>query len=572
MKDSHRIILAVVLSLVVLVGWQMMMPAPPPKPKTPATKADTAAAPPAGSVRPTVTTQSQGQPATATTTAQKPSAPAAPPAGAVPEKLFTIETELYRATFSSRGGALKTLVLKHYYAKPQKQWSDYYFSREPPDPKAQAYRGFLTLMDMPASGPYSIIFNLNPRDNSLAGATWKGHRQGDKLVFTAKAGALRIIKTFTFLNDSYRIGLKVRIVNEGTSPLSVVPDVVLSAYTNTVDTNRYATSGLQAYVNGKLVEEDISDLEKNPTSIGPVDFVALAIPYFMGAVAPVDPPGAAIPRRQARGGKDKDVMFAGLSTAKPVNIAPGPEGVVFKYMVYYGPKDLAVLDKMGHNLAAAVDFGWFDIIAKPMLAALNFLQGYVLNYGVAIIIITIIVKLIFWPLTRKSYKSMKEMQKLTPQVQKLRERYKDDKQRQQQEIMQLYKTYKVNPMGGCLPMLVQIPVFIAFYKVLGASIELRHAPFMLWINDLSAPDRLFPDLGIPWVGGLPVLTLLMGASMLITQKMTPTTGDSTQAKMMMLMPIIFTFLFINFPSGLVLYWLVNNILGIGQQYAINRKA
>jgi YidC/Oxa1 family membrane protein insertase len=139
-----------------------------------------------------------------------------------------------------------------------------------------------------------------------------------------------------------------------------------------------------------------------------------------------------------------------------------------------------------------------------------------------------------------------------------------------QEVMGLYKTYKINPMGGCLPMVVQIPVFIAFYKVLGGSIELRHAPFMLWINDLSAPDRLMVGFDIPYVGGLPILTLLMGASMFLQQKMTPTPGDPAQAKMMLLMPVVFTFMFISFPSGLVLYWLVNNVLGIAQQYMTNK--
>jgi len=242
------------------------------------------------------------------------------------------------------------------------------------------------------------------------------------------------------------------------------------------------------------------------------------------------------------------------------------------YMIFYGPKDLKILEPLGHNLAQAVDFGWFDVIAKPFLIAMNLIYDFIGNYGIAIIIITLITKLIFWPLTRKSYKSMKEMQKLQPHVKRIREKFKDDKQRMNQEIMQLYKTYKVNPAGGCLPMLVQIPVFIAFYKVLGNAIELRHAPFMLWINDLSAPDRLPIGMDIPYVGnGLPILTLLMGASMFLQQKMTPTTGDPTQAKMMMLMPIVFTVIFINFSSGLVLYWLVSNILSIAQQYYVAKK-
>ncbi|PID73125.1 MAG: preprotein translocase subunit YajC, partial [Desulfobacterales bacterium] len=154
---------------------------------------------------------------------------------------------------------------------------------------------------------------------------------------------------------------------------------------------------------------------------------------------------------------------------------------------------------------------------------------------------------------------------------KLKEKYKDDPQQMNKEVMNLYKTYKVNPLGGCLPMLIQIPFFFALYRVLLQSIELRHAPFMMWIHDLSAPDRLFPALDLPYLGGIPVLTLLMGASMFLQQKMTPTTADPTQAKVMMFLPVLFTFMFLNFPSGLVLYWLVNNLLSIVQQILINRE-
>jgi YidC/Oxa1 family membrane protein insertase len=166
---------------------------------------------------------------------------------------------------------------------------------------------------------------------------------------------------------------------------------------------------------------------------------------------------------------------------------------------------------------------------------------------------------------------MKTMQKLQPKMAKIREKFKDDKQQQQQEMINLYKTYKVNPVGGCLPMIIQIPVFFALYKVLLQTIELRHAPFFLWITDLSAPDRLFIGIDLPFIGGIPVLTLLMGASMFLQQKMTPATGDPTQQKVMMFMPVIFTFMFLNFASGLVLYWFVNNLLSIGQQYLVNRQ-
>ncbi|MFP4225532.1 MAG: membrane protein insertase YidC, partial [Desulfobacterales bacterium] len=207
---------------------------------------------------------------------------------------------------------------------------------------------------------------------------------------------------------------------------------------------------------------------------------------------------------------------------------------------------------------------------------MNFIHDHlVANYGVAIILLTILFKIIFWPLGSKSYRSMAEMKKLQPLMADIRKKYKDDKKRMNEELMQLYKTYKVNPMSGCLPMLVQIPVFIAFYRMLYEAIELRHAPFMLWINDLSAPDRLFHfDINIPLMlppYGIPVLTIIMGATMFLQQKLSPPPGDPAQAKFMMMMPLVLTVIFINFPAGLVLYWLVNNVISIAQQYYITKK-
>ncbi|MDR0621510.1 MAG: membrane protein insertase YidC, partial [Deltaproteobacteria bacterium] len=196
------------------------------------------------------------------------------------------------------------------------------------------------------------------------------------------------------------------------------------------------------------------------------------------------------------------------------------------------------------------------------------------NYGLAIIIVTFLIKLALAPLTAKSYKSMKQMQKLQPRMMALREKYKDDRESLNKETMLLYRTYKVNPLGGCLPMILQIPFFIAFYRVLDYALELRGAPFALWIQDLSAPDRLF-DLGvtIPFLDpptGIPVMTILMAVSMIWQQKMSPTMGDPMQAKIMMLMPLFFSVILLNMPAGLVLYWLVNNILSILQQKFINR--
>ena len=215
----------------------------------------------------------------------------------------------------------------------------------------------------------------------------------------------------------------------------------------------------------------------------------------------------------------------------------------------------------------AVYFGWFDAIAEPLLWMLDWLYKYVNNYGVAIILLTIIIKILFWPLSHKSYKSMEQMRKLQPMMQKLKAKYGDDKQKMNQEVMQLYRTYKVNPASGCVPMLLQVPVFFGLYKALLGAIELRHACFIkylpftdkLWLADLSAKDPYY------------ITPIIMGATMFLQQKMSPTSADPTQAKMMLLMPVVFTFLFLNFPSGLVVYWLVNNILSIAQQGMMIRR-
>jgi YidC/Oxa1 family membrane protein insertase len=214
-----------------------------------------------------------------------------------------------------------------------------------------------------------------------------------------------------------------------------------------------------------------------------------------------------------------------------------------------------------------MNLGWFGPISLLLLRIMNFSHRLTGNYGVDIILLTCLVKIVFWPLTQKSFKSMREMQKLQPEMQKLREKYKDDAKQMNTEIMELYKRHKVNPLGGCLPMVLQIPVFFGLYQLLANIIQLRHAPFVLWIHDLSAPERL-DVMGY----GIPVLTLLLGASMFLQQKMAPPAGDPTQQKIMMFMPLIFTFMFIGFPAGLTLYWLTNNVLTIAQQYFVIRSA
>ncbi|NWF93078.1 MAG: membrane protein insertase YidC [Syntrophaceae bacterium] len=256
-------------------------------------------------------------------------------------------------------------------------------------------------------------------------------------------------------------------------------------------------------------------------------------------------------------GDEKNLLRAALITS-PVSI-PAKQGVKIPYRVYIGPKEGDRLKEMGVGAEKLVDFGFFTIVAKPLLWFLKLTNSVTKNYGIDIIILSILIKIIFLPLTQISFKSMKEMQKVQPEMKRLKELYKNDKARLQQEMMLLYKRRRINPMSGCLPMLIQIPVFIALYNALQNAIEMRHAPFFLWIRDLSAKDPIY------------ITPLIMGATMVIQQKMTPSAADPAQAKLFMLMPIMFTFLFLNFPAGLVLYWLINNVLSIGHQYYLNRR-
>jgi YidC/Oxa1 family membrane protein insertase len=249
-----------------------------------------------------------------------------------------------------------------------------------------------------------------------------------------------------------------------------------------------------------------------------------------------------------------------------------------EFTVYVGPKDLDHLAPAGHGLQRALDLGWFSLLAEVLLRVLKVFHRFTGNYGLDIILLTVLIKVLFIPLTQKSFKSMQAMQKVQPEMKKLQERFKDDREALNREMMELYRRHKVNPLGGCLPMLLQMPVFIGLYNALFYAVELRHAPFALWINDLSAPDRLpaIPAEPLATLFGfdvrIPVLTLLMGASMIVQQRMTPAMGDPMQQRMMMLMPVVFTVMFVSFPSGLVLYWLVNNVLTIAQQAVMQRSA
>jgi len=391
-------------------------------------------------------------------------------------------------------------------------------------------------------------------------------------------GKVRVTKIFTIKSDSYSLDLEIQIQNLSSEKLS--DQMGVSFYYKPyaeASHEKYNPSRLTFSVNGSnrdLAPKDFAKPDAIPKP--PYDWVAYQNNFFIQAIIPLTQSGYQIIPSVVKDETEHTEITRLVYVTDKLDLEPN-ESKSFKLRLYSGPKEIATLKQAGHDLSAAVDYGWFTFLAKPLLVVLRWFYSFTHNYGVAIILLTIIIKIIFWPLTQKSYTSMQKMKKIQPKIQQIREKYKDDREKLNQELMQVYKTYKVNPMGGCLPMALQIPVFFALYRMLNSAVELRHQPFALWIHDLTAPDRL--NLGfsidLPMIGhldGLPVLTILMGVTMFIQQKMTPSSGDPRQEKIMLLMPVMFTFFFINFPAGLVLYWFVNNLLSIAQQYWINRHA
>ncbi len=427
--------------------------------------------------------------------------------------------------------------------------------------------------------PKELITNTNPEMRPL-GMTWQagagsigpdeiysadkkeitlGDNDKAQITFTAvRPDGVRLVRTMTFKGDSYRLDMTATVQNQGTQPLQGKLDLVLKD-----DFSKVEGTGFTGFVwSAKKSRDEIASQKlKEPKIISDFDWASLETGYFMMALVP---PPAELRTNAVIRDVPPHMMSATFET-EIASVPPGQE-VAVPYVLYFGPKDRAILASVGFGLEQTVDFGWFHVLALPLLYVLNFFYAYLHNYGWAIIVITIIIRVLFIYPNHKSFKSMQDMQKLQPKIAKLREKYKDDREALNKELMGLYRTYKVNPMGGCLPMLLQLPVFIALYNILGYSIELRNAPFIstlpftdiVWLADLSAKDPLL------------ITPLIMGATMFLQQKMTPSPGDPAQAKMMLFMPIIFTFMFLNFASGLVLYWLFNNILSIGQQYYTNK--
>jgi YidC/Oxa1 family membrane protein insertase len=474
---------------------------------------------------------------------------------------ITVDTSFYQAQLSERGGGLSSFILKKYRENVAKDSS----LQELIPQKNSIETVLLGFAGKSLPGLDNAVFSA---DLSRDTVNIMDTAQTITFVWKSDEGVV-VEKIYTFSPDSYMIGLDVTIKNGSDRSIQDKLFVALRGATP-ADTRMYGFEGPSALINEKLEEIDIEDIAEKNTYTGNLKWIAMQDRYFMMSVIPDQVEEGASMRLFLKGDDLLEAQYVGLAD----DIRPGTQHT-YKYALFFGPKSMEILNNMGHDLGKALNFGMFTVLAKPCVWIMNKLYSVIPNYGIAIIILTIFIKIILWPLGSKSYKSMSEMKKIQPLMKEIREKYKNDKKKMNEEVMSLYRTYKINPLGGCLPMVVQLPVFFALYRMLYQAIELRHAPFFLWIDDLSAPDRLLHfGFSIPFMEppyGIPVLTIIMGATMFLQQKMSPPMGDPTQAKMMMFMPLIFTVIFINFSSGLVLYWLVNNILSISQQYYIQKK-
>jgi len=394
------------------------------------------------------------------------------------------------------------------------------------------------------------------------------------IVFVGKSGrGLEILKRYRFYGDQYRVDLDIEVINR--NDVTVKPEVSLTWCGVVGQSGRYTFAGPSVLSGGSVARLKPKEIKKGKTFTENIKWMAFEDNYFVSLIAPEGREGTRVEVvEEERISEDMDVGFKNRMTFPERAVMPqGKER--FSLLLYMGPKLPELLKGLDVEAERAINFGkYLGSIEKVLLRFLGFTHRLTGNYGVDIIILSILLKLVFLPLTRKSLKSMREMQKVQPEMKMLQEKYKNDRQRLNQEMMALYKRRKINPVGGCLPMLAQFPFLIALYKALPLFFNLRHAPFVLWLRDLSSADTLFVDqLPLPFLGNTPVgpLPLLMGVSMVIQQRMTPTMGDPRQAKMMMIMPVLFIFIFLSFPSGLVLYWFVQNLLSIGEQYYSRRK-
>ncbi len=543
---EKRVIVFLIVSLAVIIGYDYLLKGmgllPPSEPVQVATNTQVAERQAAGSEK--ASTQSVSPAASAPTSSPSTAAASDSGTGAVKEEqTIEVDTDLFRAKFTNRGGVLKSWELKRYTTTTD----------QGPVPVQLVYAGGRF------KGPLSLVTSDQSVTSDLASALYQVTQDVSRLDSAHPTGHITfryhdtqrhmdVEKELTFHHGSYVVDIAIR-----TQGLTTPVDVTLGTNFGIVEWGEgfIGLMGSASLVDDKVLKETPDGEAERK---GDVKWSAIQDKYFLSVLMP-QKAAAALAKKEG----DK-LVSAGVRFPAPAG------GATLAMQLYAGPKEYDILKGLNAGLEDTIDFGWFvfgswglvKAVAKPIFYVLRFLYEFTHNYGVTIILLTMLIKLMFVPLQYKSYKSMKQMQVIQPKVLAIQNKFKDDRERLNKELIKLYKDHRVNPVGGCLPMVLQMPVFVALFNILYMTIDLRQAPFMLWIKDLSVQDPYY------------VLPIIMGATMVIQQKITPTTMDPTQAKIMLFLPVFMTFLFVNFPAGLVLYWLTNNTLTITQQVVTER--
>lgn len=478
-----------------------------------------------------------------------------------------VTTDLFKITFDANGASVaRAELLKE---------------RQTPDWKTRGLPGLILGEEEQQDAGNVVLFDTSAQhvykaETGLVGGNFPNHRTAFRLIsdtldmkegqdtlnvsFAASQGNVELIKTYVFHRGHYGIDVKHEVRNKGNVAISPSVYMQLTRDDGKVasDSAFYNTfTGPAAYTEAekfqKIDFDSIADNDTDLPSQSNEGWIAMLQHYFLTAWVPQQDINRELYTRQL----DKHLYAIGSIVAVG-EVAPGAEKVVDSTL-YVGPQDQRRLEYIAPNLDLVVDYGWLTFLAKPIYWLLAFLQGLVGNWGWAIVLLTVLVKAILYPISAAGYKSMARMRDVAPRMKAIQEKYGNDKQALNQAMMELYRREKINPAGGCFPILLQIPVFLALYWVLLATVELRGASWLLWVNDLASPD--------PYL----ILPLLMVATMIIQMKISPRPTDPTQAKAMMIMPVVFGVMFFFFASGLVLYWLTNNVLSIWQQWYVNKQ-
>lgn len=561
---DRNLILAIVVSILIIVVFQIYFQtvAPPPPKKVPV------------ATEKPVDRSKERPPAPAVERDVVRPAPSAiaPLEGAAPgkERTITVETPKYQAVLSSYGGRIVSFKLKNYMQTLNGKDPVNLMPQDGPDssgPTIMFTRRDETLNDG------TVAYDCDTGQSSLA-LSQAGEKKA--ITFQAKtSGGLTVAKTYTFHTDTYVVDFTVTLVNETSEPRNyLVTFPWKKVYHGEDKSGRFQWNSAEILLNGELKDYYLKDIKGDEEPSGQVKWAGLGDVYFFKALVFGERPAKKVTLFKPT----KEGIAEFWVRYGDVDLEPGkPQSL--DLMVYLGPKEDSALAAAGNQLSKALVYSYYWILEMMSVYLMKFLRlcnnGFEIfglkipgthNWGWDIIILTVVIKILFIPLTHKSTQSMKRMQDLQPQIAKLKEKYKDDKAALNKATMELFREHKVNPLGSCWPMFLQLPVFIALYQSLSYAIELRHAGFVcipsiyLCIADLSAPDPYY------------VTPILMGATMVLQQWMTPSAGDPMQRKMMLLMPVVFTWMFLSFPSGLVLYWLVSNVLSIAQQAITNMMA